>query len=200
MAQAVKWRGDACARMMLDMAHQLARRSARPGHRALGTDSTCGLSSEEVSARLKNDGPNVIRQAKQRSLLAILLRQFLSFVIWVLIGAAVVSVALGERLDGIVIIAIVVLNALIGFVQEYRAERAAQALAELIAPRARVIRDGQPKTVPAAEIARGDLIILGEGDVVAADARLVDTAMMRTNEAALTGGFCRPKSKLSICR
>ncbi len=153
----------------------------------LQTDSTCGLSSKEVSARLKNDGPNVIRQAKQRSLLAILLRQFLSFVIWVLIGAAVVSVALGERLDGIVIIAIVALNALIGFVQEYRAERAAVALAELIAPRARVIRDGQPKIVPAAEITRGDLLILGEGDVVAADARLVDAAMMRTNEAALTG-------------
>ncbi len=153
----------------------------------LQADSSDGLSAEEASARLERDGPNAIRQAKQVSVLAILVRQFFSFVIWVLIGAAAISVALGEHLDGVVIIAIVVLNALIGFVQEYRAQRAVAALAKLTAPRARVVRDGQLKIVPAAEIVRGDLLILGEGDLVAADARLADAATMYTNEAALTG-------------
>ena len=112
---------------------------------------------------------------------------FGSLVIWVLIGAAAVSAALGERLDGIVIVAIVLLNAVIGFFQEYRAEQAVAALTKMTAPRAHVIRDGRARIVPAAEIVRGDLLVLSEGDLVAADARLVDTAMMRTNEAPLTG-------------
>lgn len=153
----------------------------------LRTDAIRGLSSSEVAARLEHDGPNAIRQAQQRSVVAIFVHQFFSLVIWVLIGAAAVSAALGERLDGVVIIAIVVLNAAIGFFQEYRAERAAAGLAKLTAPRARVIREGQPQNVPAAEIARGDLLMLSEGDLVAADARLVDATMLHTNEAALTG-------------
>jgi Ca2+-transporting ATPase len=153
----------------------------------LQSDATRGLASDEARLRLAREGRNEIRKAEQDSPLRIFLRQFSSLVIWVLIAAAAVSAALGERLDGIVIVAIVVLNAVIGFFQEYRAEQAVAALAKMTAPRARVIRDGQTRIIPAAEIVRGDLLVLSEGDLVAADARLVDTAMMRTNEAPLTG-------------
>ncbi|MDO8433715.1 MAG: cation-translocating P-type ATPase [Candidatus Binatus sp.] len=153
----------------------------------LRSDLAHGLSSDEAAARLARDGRNEIRKAEHASRLTIFLWQFESLVIWVLIGAAVVSAALGERVDGAVIIAIVILNAGIGFFQEYRAEQAVAALARLTAPRARVIRDGKSEIVPAAQIVRGDLLVLGEGDLIAADARLVETSMLRTNEAPLTG-------------
>jgi len=149
--------------------------------------SALGLSSAEAARRLALDGPNQIREAQRESALMMLLRQFGSVVIWVLIAAALVSVALGERIDGAAILAIVILNAIVGFVQEYRAEQAVAALSKLTAPRARVIRDGQSHVVPAAEIVRGDLLVLAEGDLAAADARLLETSMLRVNEAPLTG-------------
>jgi P-type Ca2+ transporter type 2C len=153
----------------------------------LGSDPARGLSCAEAASRLEREGRNEIRAAKRDSPLIIFFRQFESLVIWVLIAAAVVSVAVGERLDGIAIITIVVLNAVVGFVQEYRAEQAVAALARMTAPRARVIRDGQSQIVAAAEIVRGDLLMLAEGDLVAADARLSEASMMRVNEAPLTG-------------
>ncbi|HXR36752.1 MAG TPA: cation-translocating P-type ATPase [Candidatus Binataceae bacterium] len=153
----------------------------------LGSDPARGLSVAEAAARLEREGRNEIRKAERDSPLTIFARQFKNVVIWVLIGAAVVSVALGERLDGIAILTIVILNALIGFLQEYRAEQAVAALARMTAPRARVLRDGQSQIVPAAEVVRGDLLVLAEGDLVAADARLCESAMMRVNEAPLTG-------------
>jgi Ca2+-transporting ATPase len=119
--------------------------------------------------------------------LVIFLSQFKSLVIWVLIGAAAVSVALGETIDGIAIIAIVILNAIIGFIQEYRAERAAAALARLTAPRCRVVRDGHSVVVAATEIVPGDILLLEGGDLVAADARLFQASVLRINEAPLTG-------------
>jgi len=165
----------------------------------LQTDPARGLSPEEAAARLQREGPNRIAGPKRISPFVILLRQFQSFVIWVLIAAAGISAALGERLDGSVIIAIVILNAALGFVQEYRAEQATTALAELTAPRARVIRGGQARIVPAAEVARGDLLMLGEGDLVAADARLVEAAMMRANEAPLTGESVPVEKQVGEC-
>ncbi len=153
----------------------------------LGSDPARGLSVAEAASRLEREGRNEIRKAERDSPLTIFARQFKNVVIWVLIGAAVVSVALGERLDGIAILTIVVLNAVLGFVQEYRAEQAVAALARMTAPRARVLREGQSQIVPAAEVARGDLLVLAEGDLVAADARLCESAMMRANEAPLTG-------------
>ncbi|HKD67936.1 MAG TPA: cation-translocating P-type ATPase [Candidatus Binataceae bacterium] len=153
----------------------------------LGTSLKQGLSSSEAASRLERDGPNEIRKAKRESALGMFLRQFHSVVIWVLIAAAAVSIGLGERLDGIAIVAIIILNAVVGFVQEYRAEQAVAALSKLTAPRARVLRDGQSHVLPAAEIVRGDLLVLAEGDLVAADARLIEAAMLRVNEAPLTG-------------
>ena len=141
---------------------------------SLKSDLMGGLASTEAARRLLTGGPNELRKGKRVSPLVILVAQFESLVIWVLIGAAAVSVLMGEVIDGGAIIAIVALNATIGFFQEYRAEKAAAALAQLAAPRARVIRDGHARVLPAAEVVVGDLLLLEAGDLVAADARLVE--------------------------
>ncbi len=150
-------------------------------------DLVHGLATGEAAERLHTHGPNALRKGKPVSPLAILARQFESLVIWVLIVAAAVSASLGEMIDGIAIIAIVALNAVIGFFQEYRAEKAAAALARLAAPRARVIRDGRAQVLPAAAIVPGDVLVLEAGDLVAADSRLLEASVLRTTEAALTG-------------
>jgi Ca2+-transporting ATPase len=154
---------------------------------ALAADAKLGLTSDEAARRLEADGPNELRKPDRRSALAIFARQFANLVIWVLIGAALVSVAIGEVVDGSAIIAIIALNGLIGFVQEYRSERAVATLAHLSAPRARVVRDRAARIVAAREVVRGDLLVLDAGDLVAADARLIEAASLRTNEAPLTG-------------
>lgn len=169
---------------MVDMQHD---QSVTGLAASLKSDLIGGLESAEAARRLLTDGPNELRKGKTVSPLVILAAQFESLVIWVLIGAAVISVALGEVIDGSAIIAIVALNAIIGFFQEYRAEKAAAALARLAAPRARVIRDGRAQVLPAAEVVVGDLLLLEAGDLVAADARLLDASALRLTEAALTG-------------
>jgi len=155
--------------------------------RELRSHPATGLVAAEAALRLAADGPNELRRGRGISALAILVAQFDSLVIWVLIGAAAASVSLGEVVDGVAIIAIVAVNALIGFFQEYRAETAAAALAQLTAPRARVVRDGLAHVVPARDVVRGDVLLLEAGDLVAADARLVEASALRTTEAALTG-------------
>ena len=165
-----------------------------------------GLAPTEAAQRLQQDGPNALRQSKTVSPLALLAGQFGSLVIWVLIGAALVAAALGEVVDGIAILTIVILNAVLGFFQEYRAERAVAALARLTAPRARVVRGGHAAVIAAAEVVRGDILLLDAGDLVAADACLVDAAILHTNEAPLTGesqpvekqaGLCAPETPLA---
>lgn len=165
----------------------------------LRTDMRNGLTSQEAAVRLQQDGPNVLRKAPAVSPLALLVGQFRSLVIWVLIGAAFVSVALGEVIDGLAIIAIVVLNAAIGFFQEYRAKRAVAALARLTAAQARVVRDGHVAVIPAAEMVRGDILLLDAGDLVAADAYLIDAAALRTNEASLTGESQPVEKQAAAC-
>ncbi|MCW5598546.1 MAG: cation-translocating P-type ATPase [Nitrosomonas sp.] len=153
----------------------------------LATDTEKGLSDQEAAIRLTQYGPNKLRKGKRLSALTIFMAQFKSLIIWVLIGAAAISTALGEIVDGIAIIAIVILNAIIGFIQEYRAEKAAAALAHLAAPHCRVIRDGHSAVVAATEIVPGDVLLLEGGDLVAADARLIESSVLRVNEAPLTG-------------
>jgi Ca2+-transporting ATPase len=152
-----------------------------------GTDPERGLSSAEASDRLQRYGPNELRKEAAVRPIAILANQFRSLVIWILIGAAAVSIGLGETVDGLAIAVIVLLNALFGFYQEFRAERAAAALAGLVAPRARVVRDGHSLMVPAVEVVRGDILLLEAGDLVAADARLIEAERLRAEEAPLTG-------------
>jgi len=153
----------------------------------LTTDIEHGLSDKEAKKRLERYGQNKLRKGKRFSALAIFVSQFKSLVIWVLMGAAAVSAALGETVDGIAIIAIVILNAVIGFFQEYRAEKAAAALARLTAPHCRVVRGGHSVVVAATEIVPGDILLLEGGDLVAADARLIQASVLRINEAPLTG-------------
>ncbi|HRX89228.1 MAG TPA: cation-translocating P-type ATPase [Steroidobacteraceae bacterium] len=149
--------------------------------------STAGLSAAEVARRRATHGRNVLRESAGRSPLAILLAQFADFMILVLLAAAVVSGLIGDLTDTIIIIAIVVLNAVIGFSQELRAERALQALKAMAAPVAQVIRDGCRGTVPSADLVPGDVVVLEAGGVVPADLRLIEAASLRVNEAALTG-------------
>jgi P-type Ca2+ transporter type 2C len=148
---------------------------------------TVGLSSAEAQRRLTEFGPNEIRRERATNALTLLVRQFASPVIWLLLVATVLSAALGEWLDAIAIGAIVILNAVIGFFQEHRAERAVMALRSMTAPRARVMRDGHSVMMPANGIVPGDVLVLEAGDVTAADARLRTAHALTTNEAPLTG-------------
>ncbi len=146
-----------------------------------------GLTLEEARGRLERFGPNELVESKKKSLFMMFLDQFKDFMILVLIAAAVVAGVIGEPSDTIAIAVIVALNAVLGFVQEYRAEKAMAALKKMAAPSATVIRDGKPETVTADRLVPGDLIILEAGQVVPADIRLTEAVQLRTEEAALTG-------------
>ncbi len=149
--------------------------------------AAAGLSAAEAQRRLADAGPNEIRRQEATSRLTLFVRQFASPVIWLLLGATVLSLALRELLDAAAIGAILLINALIGFLQEHRAERALMALRSMTARRARVIRDGHGAVIPASAIVPGDLLVLEAGDVCAADARLTTAHALTTNEAPLTG-------------
>jgi Ca2+-transporting ATPase len=155
--------------------------------RVLSTDANAGLSSAATGERLARYGRNELAQAPPEPWWWRLARQFADLLIWILIGAALVSGALGEWLDAGAILAIVVLNGLLGFIQEGRAEQALAALRKLSSPQAKVIRDERSQNVPAAELVPGDRIDLEAGDRVPADVRLISTAGFRAEEAPLTG-------------
>ncbi len=155
--------------------------------RALASDPERGLSEREATRRLALHGPNELPDAPPPSPLSLFLAQFANLVIWVLIGAAVVSGLLQEWLDAGAILAIVLLNAILGFVQEFKAERSLAALKQLLVATVRVVRDGTARAIPARELVPGDLILIDAGDHVPADARLIYAAGLWTQEAALTG-------------
>jgi len=155
--------------------------------RQLQTTVAGGLSGEEVSLRRARHGPNSIREAKLKSPWRIFAGQFADFMIAILLAAAVIAGFLGEPADTVAIVAIVVLNAAIGFVQEYRAEHAMAALRKMAAHQARALRNGEPATVPAADLVPGDIVLLEAGNVVPADLRVAEAAQLRIGEAALTG-------------
>jgi Ca2+-transporting ATPase len=146
-----------------------------------------GLSSEQAARQLAAYGRNELAQGKRRSSWRMLAEQFANPVIWLLLAGAAISGALGEVADALAITAILVINAMVGFLQEHRAERAVLALRAMTAPSARVIRDGVQAMVPAAEVVPGDLLALEAGDIAAADATLIEAHALRANEAPLTG-------------
>ena len=152
----------------------------------LGSTAT-GLSASEAAQRLAANGPNELKEGKRISPLQIFLGQFKSLIIWILIAAGVISGMLGEVVDAIVVLAIVVLNAVIGFYQEFNAEKSIAALKKMTAPQAKVRRDGQVTLIPASGIVTGDILALEAGDLVAADARLLEAASLKCIESALTG-------------
>jgi Ca2+-transporting ATPase len=149
--------------------------------------STDGLAAQEATQRLVANGPNELKEGKRISPWQIFLGQFKSLIVWILIVAGIISGVLGEMVDAIAILAIVVLNAVIGFYQEHSAEKSIAALKRMAAPQAKVWRDGAIKAVPAAEIVTGDVLELEAGDLVAADARLLTAASFKCVESALTG-------------
>jgi Ca2+-transporting ATPase len=159
---------------------------ATPGGRASGPRPT-GLSTAEAGARLQQVGPNEIRRVAPTPWWRQFAAQFSSALVWLLLGACVVSVLLGEVADAIAIASIVLANAIVGYLQESRAEQALLALRALTAPRARAVRDGRSVMLPAAQVVPGDVLLLEAGDVIAADARLLEAHELRTSEAALTG-------------
>ena len=146
-----------------------------------------GLSAQESANRLAANGPNELRESKRISPVQIFLRQFKSLIIWILIVAGVISGLLGEAVDAVAILAIVVLNAVIGFYQEFHAEKSIAALKKMTAPRAKVRRDDTITEIPASGIVVGDILELEAGDLVAADCRLLKAASLKCIEAALTG-------------
>jgi len=154
---------------------------------SLGSDRGRGLNSTEVNERADRFGPNQLAEAPPVPHWKKLLAQFKELVIWILIVAAIISGVMGEWVDTAAILAIVVLNGVIGFLQEEKAERALAALQKLSAPMAKVIRGGVLQSVPAAELVPGDRVELEAGDNVPADARLVEAFGLRVQEAALTG-------------
>ncbi|WP_448205212.1 cation-transporting P-type ATPase [Azospirillum sp. sgz302134] len=146
-----------------------------------------GLSPEEARSRLDRWGPNRLTPPPRRSSLRRFLAQFDNVLIYVLIGAGVLTLLLGHLTDAAVIAGVVLINALIGFVQEGKAEQALDAIRNMLSPQAVVLRDGRQATVPAEELVPGDRVLLASGDRVPADLRLVHAKGLRVQEAALTG-------------
>jgi len=146
-----------------------------------------GLTAAEAAKRLADNGPNALKESQRVSAWRILIAQFNSLMIWILLAAGAVAGALGEWVDAITIAVIVLLNAAIGFYQEWSAAKSIAALHELTAPQAKVRRDGQVVGIAAAEIVTGDVLELEAGDLIAADARLLQAASLTCVESALTG-------------
>lgn len=153
----------------------------------LEVDVKRGLDEAEAARRLAEVGPNVLAADQGPAWPQILVRQFQNVLILVLALGAVLSFAVGEIADAMAIVAIVILNGVLGFVQEWRAERALQALKRMLSQRARVLRNGRDCEVDAEKLAPGDVVLLSNGDIVPADLRLVSVVNLATNEAALTG-------------
>ena len=161
--------------------------SAKEALRRLGTSREQGLSGAEAVARAEKYGFNELKEERKRTLLEIFIAQFSSFLVFILIAAAVVSAFLGEWLDAGAIGAILVLNAILGTAQEYRAEKAIEMLRKMTAPNSLVIRDGKAQMLPTRLLVPGDIVLFEAGNVVPADCRLTESMMLETNEASLTG-------------
>lgn len=153
----------------------------------LGTDALGGLTESEADSRLKSLGPNELPTSKAPSMTVIFLHQFLSPLIYLLIVAGIVSLIVGDEKDALVILAVVVLNAVIGAFQEGRAEHSLEALRKLSKLKARVVRDGKEIEIEAGNVVPGDIISINAGDAIPADARILQAASLTVAEAALTG-------------
>ncbi len=151
------------------------------------TNVKTGLSEQEAEGRLKKFGPNELQEAKRPSALLVFLAQFKDFMVLVLFGATIISAFLGEYIDSIAIVAIVILNGILGFFQERKAEKSLEALKELAAPQVTVLRNGKWIKAPSKALVLGDIIKFSSGDRIGADVRLVETSSLYIEESALTG-------------
>lgn len=151
------------------------------------TNVRTGLTEAEVQNRLKKLGPNELQEAKRPSALVVFLAQFKDFMVLVLLGATIISAFLGEYVDAIAIVAIVVINGILGFFQERKAEKSLEALKELAAPQVAVLRNGNWAKIPSKGLVLGDVIKFSSGDRIGADVRLIEAASLYVEESALTG-------------
>ena len=161
--------------------------SATEATRRLRVDPITGLSSDEAAARYLHYGPNRLREAPPRSRWLLLADQFKGVLILVLIGAAILAAVIGDLTDAMVILAVVFINAFLGFSQEHRAEQSLAALKTMLAPTAEVRRNGQTMTLSAEGLVPGDIVLLGSGDRVPADGRVIAAHSFEVDESALTG-------------
>jgi Ca2+-transporting ATPase len=152
----------------------------------LGTNQQ-GLSAADADKKLLEVGPNELKEGKKKSIAGMLLSQFKDVMILILLGAAIISGIIGEPTDTIVILVIVLLNAVVGFFQEYRAEKAMQALKQMAVTQARVMRNGIITWLPATVLVPGDVVLLEAGNAVPADVRIIESINLKIEEAALTG-------------
>ncbi|MDO8686250.1 MAG: cation-translocating P-type ATPase [Clostridiales bacterium] len=150
-------------------------------------DLKSGLSHKEAANRLSQHGPNCLTEGKKKAPFLIFVDQFTDFMVIVLLAATVVSALMGDVIEAITILAIVFINAILGFIQEYRTERTLEVLKRIAAPNAKVIRSGEAITIPASELVPGDIIMLQAGDRVPADAELIKTVNLQADESLLTG-------------
>jgi len=162
-------------------------KSARETLSALGTDPARGLDSREAASRLGEYGPNELAAKKGKSLLVRILEQFEDFLIYILLAAAVVSILLGEISDSIIILLVVVINAVVGVIQEAKAEKALEALKKLSAPKAVVVRGGAPREIDSEEVVPGDIVVIEAGRVIPCDLRWIEAVNLKVDESALTG-------------
>jgi Ca2+-transporting ATPase len=153
----------------------------------LGSDARSGLSEEEVRVRRERYGPNLISEGKKKSLVVLFFSQLNSMLIYILFAAAGISALLGETTDTIIIVCVILLNALIGVIQEAKAEKALEALKRLATPMAVVIREGRQVEIPSEDLVPGDLVVIEAGRMVPCDLRLIETAGLRVEESPLTG-------------
>ncbi|MHB1041783.1 MAG: calcium-translocating P-type ATPase, SERCA-type [Eubacteriales bacterium] len=153
----------------------------------INSDGQKGLSDKEASIRADSYGPNQLVRGTKVSPLKIFIDQFRDFIVVVLLAATVISGFLGEYADAVTIIIIVVLNGALGYIQEYRAERSMEALKQLAAPEAKIVREGLERKVPAADLVPGDIVLLEEGDRIPADLRILSAVSLEIEESALTG-------------
>lgn len=155
--------------------------------RQLGSDRQSGLDAGEVSSRLETFGHNRLPEGRKQGPFMRLLMQFNNILVYVLLGAGFVKLMVGLWLDAAIILAVVVINGLLGFLQEGKAEKALDSIRNMLSAEARTVRDGETRMVPAEELVPGDIVLLESGDRIPADLRLVDVKSLRTEEAALTG-------------
>lgn len=175
------------------------QKSAEETARCFQTDGKQGLSSEEHRRRLEENGVNALEQKKKVAPWSLFLRQFTDFMVMVLLAAAVASAAMGERIDALMIAAIIVVNSVLGFLQEYKAERSLAALQRLTEDEARILLDGEWRVIKAEELVVGDVVLLDMGAKVPADLRLTEARHLSVDESILTGeAVAREKSTAAL--
>ena len=153
----------------------------------LGVDPKVGLSAAEAAKRLEQYGPNKLKGKQKKSILSLFLSQMKDMLIYVLIAAAIITMVIREYADSIIILLVIILNAVIGVFQEYKAEKAVEALQKMTTPKSVVRRDGKAIEISSEEVVPGDIVILDTGRFVSADLRLIESANLQIEESALTG-------------